>query len=173
MRKLKLFPKTFLYTFSLMIIIVAVSHLLIYSLLPVVYNFRQRNELENDVANLCEEIANTPNSERLSLVTKFAGKWWADVSVCYGGYTYVMNLLNAGESELLNSSDTTEVVNIIAEETDGKIKISLSQNPRGNTDFFYVERILPNENGYVKATVSRQQIEDAVSTVIVLSLIHI
>ena len=168
MRKLKLFPKTFLYTFSLMIIIVAVSHLLIYSLLPVVYNFRQRNELENDVANLCEEIANTPNSERLSLVTKFAGKWWADVSVCYGGYTYVMNLLNAGESELLNSSDTTEVVNIIAEETDGKIKISLSQNPKGGTDFFYVERILPNENGYVKATVSRQQIEDAVSTVIVI-----
>ena len=109
-----------------MIIIVAVSHLLIYSLLPVVYHFRQRNELEDDVANLCEEIANTPNSERLSLVTKFAGKWWADVSVCYGGYTYVMNLLNAGESELLNSSDTTEVVNIIAEETDGKIKISLS-----------------------------------------------
>ena len=172
MRKLKLFPKTFLYTFSLMIIIVAVSHLLIYSLLPVVYNFRQRNELENDVANLCEEIANTPNSERLSLVTKFAGKWWADVSVCYGGYTYVMNLLNAGESELLNSSDTTEVVNIIAEETDGKIKISLSQNPRGNTDFFYVERILPNENGYVKATVSRQQIEDAVSTVIVILPIY-
>lgn len=168
MRKLKLFPKTFLYTFSLMIIIVAVSHLLIYSLLPVVYHFRQRNELEDDVANLCEEIANTPNSERLSLVTKFAGKWWADVSVCYGGYTYVMNLLNAGESELLNSSDTTEVVNIIAEETDGKIKISLSQNPRDNTDFFYVERILPNENGYVKATVSRQQIEDAVSTVIVI-----
>ncbi len=34
--------------------------------------------------------------------------------------------------------------------------------------FFYVERILPNENGYVKATVSRQQIEDAVSTVIVI-----
>ena len=158
MRKLKLFPKTFLYTFSLMIIIVAVSHLLIYSLLPVVYNFRQRNELENDVANLCEEIANTPNSERLSLVTKFAGKWWADVSVCYGGYTYVMNLLNAGESELLNFSNTTEVVNIIAEETDGKIKISLSQNPKGGTDFFYVEKILPNKNGYIKSTLSIQHI---------------
>lgn len=168
MRKLKLFPKTFLYTFSLMIVIVAVSHLLIYSLLPVVYNFRQRSELENDVANLCEEIANTPDSERLPLVTKFAGKWWADVSVCYDGYIYEMNLLNAGESELLNSSDTTEVVNIISEETDGKIKISLFQNPKGGTDFFYVERILPNENGYVKATVSRQQIEDAVSTVIVI-----
>ncbi|MCI9035975.1 MAG: hypothetical protein HFJ08_18610, partial [Lachnospiraceae bacterium] len=168
MRKLKLFPKTFLYTFSLMIVIVAVSHLLIYSLLPVVYNFRQRNELENDVASLCEKMANTPDAERLPLVTEFAGKWWADVSVCYDGYTYEMNLLNAGESELLNFSNTTEVVNIIAEETDGKIKISLSQNPKGGTDFFYVEKILPNKNGYIKATVSRQQIEDAVSTVIVI-----
>ena len=148
--------------------IVAVSHLLIYSLLPVVYNFRQRNELENDVASLCEKMANTPDAERLPLVTEFAGKWWADISVSYDGYIYEMNLLNVNETERLHSSGTTEDVNIIAEKSDGKIKISLSQNPRDNTDFFYVERILPNENGYVKATVSRQQIEDAVSTVIVI-----
>lgn len=42
MKKLKLFPKTFLYTFSLMMVIVAVSHLLIYILLPTVYNHRQK-----------------------------------------------------------------------------------------------------------------------------------
>ena len=166
MRKLKLFPKTFLYTFSLMIVIVAVSHLLIYILLPTVYNFRQRNELENDVAKMCEDMADTPDSERLPLVTEFAGKWCADISVSYDGYTYETNLLNASETERLNGA--TEDVNVIAEKSDGKIKISLSQNPKGGTDFFYVERILPNENGYVKATVSRQQIEDAVSTVIVI-----
>ena len=166
MRKLKLFPKTFLYTFSLMIVIVAVSHLLIYILLPTVYNFRQRSELENDVAKMCEDMADTPDSERLSLVTEFAGKWCADISVSYDGYTYETNLLNASETERLNGA--TEDVNVIAEKSDGKIKISLSQNPQGGTDFFYVERILPNENGYVKATVSRQQIEDAVSTVIVI-----
>ena len=168
MRKLKLFPKTFLYTFSLMIVIVAVSHLLIYILLPTVYNFRQRNELENDVAKLCEDMTDTPDSERLPLVTEFAGKWCADISVSYDGYTYETNLLNASETERLNPSGATEDVNVIAEKSDGKIKISLSQNPQGGTDFFYVERILPNENGYVKATVSRQQIEDAVSTVIVI-----
>ena len=166
MRKLKLFPKTFLYTFSLMIVIVAVSHLLIYILLPTVYNIRKRNELENDVAKLCEDMADTPDSERLPLVTEFAGKWCADISVSYDGYTYETNLLNASETERLNGA--TEDVNVIAEKSDGKIKISLSQNPGGGTDFFYVERILPNENGYVKATVSRQQIEDAVSTVIVI-----
>ena len=168
MRKLKLFPKTFLYTFSLMIVIVAVSHLLIYILLPTVYNFRQRNELENDAAKLCEDMADAPDSERLPLVTEFVGKWCADISVSYDGYTYEMNLLNAGETDRLNPSKATEDVNVIAEKSDGKIKISLSPNPGGGTDFFYVEKILPNENGYIKAIVSRQQIEDAVSTVIVI-----
>ena len=104
MRKLKLFPKTFLYTFSLMIVIVAVSHLLIYILLPTVYNFRQRSELENDVAKMCEDMADTPDSERLSLVTEFAGKWCADISVSYDGYTYETNLLNASETERLNGA---------------------------------------------------------------------
>ena len=138
MRKLKLFPKTFLYTFSLMIVIVAVSHLLIYILLPTVYNIRKRNELENDVAKLCEDMADTPDSERLPLVTEFAGKWCADISVSYDGYFYEINLLDISKTGRLNPAGATEDVNVIAEKSDGKIKISLSQNPGGGTDFFYV-----------------------------------
>lgn len=168
MKKLKLFPKTFLYTFSLMMVIVAVSHLLIYILLPTVYNHRQKNELEADIERLCEDIENTEDADRLSLVTEFAGKWNADILVQYEGYAYEMNLLNVSENEPLELQGDMENVNIIAEQTDGRIKISLSRNPKGNTDFFYAERIFPDQNGYVKTTVSRQQIEDAVSTVIVI-----
>ena len=168
MKKLKLFPKTFLYIFSLMMVIVAVSHLLIYILLPTVYNYRQKNELEADIERLCEDIENTEDAGRLSFVTEFAGKWNADISVQYEGYTYEMNLLNVSENESSDMQGNMENVNIIAEQTDGKIKISLSKNPKGNTDFFYAERIFPDQNGYVKTTVSREQIEDAVSTVIVI-----
>ncbi len=168
MKKLKLFPKTFLYTFSLMMVIVAVSHLLIYILLPTVYNYRQRNELESDIEWLCEDIEDTEDSGRLSLVTKFAGKWNADILVKYDGYTYEMNLLNASGSEPADIHGNVESVDVIAEKTDGRIKISLSQNPKGKTDFFYGERIFSDEKGYVKTTVSRQQIEDAVSTVIMI-----
>ena len=79
-----------------------------------------------------------------------------------------MNLLNVNENDPSEIHGNMENVNIIAEQTDGKIKISLSKNPKGNTDFFYAERIFPDQNGYVKTTVSREQIEDAVSTVIII-----
>lgn len=175
MKKLKLFPKTFLYTFSLMIVIVAVSHLLVYILLPTVYNYRQRNALEADIEKLCEEIADTEDTGRLALVTDFAGKWYADILVKYDGYTYEMKLLNVGDDGYLKCSEDTENpsgdkedVSIIAEESDGKIKISLSRNPKGDKNFLYAEQIFPNQKGYVRAVISRQQIEDAVSTIIVI-----
>ena len=168
MKKLKLFPKTFLYTFSLMMVIVAVSHLLIYILLPTVYNHRQKKELEADIERLCENIENTGDDDRLSLVTEYAGKWNADILVQYEGYAYEMNLLNVNENKPSDIHGNMENVNIITEQTDGRIKISLSKNPKGNTDFFYAERIFPDQNGYVKTTVSREQIEDAVSTVIII-----
>ena len=168
MKKLKLFPKTFLYTFSLMMVIVVVSHLLIYILLPTVYNQRQKSELEADIERLCKDIENTEDADRLSFVTEFAGKWNADISVQYKGYIYEMNLLNVSVNESSDMQGNMENVTIIAEQTDGKIKISLSKNPKGNTDFFYAERIFPDQNGYVRTTISREQIEDAVSTVIVI-----
>ena len=175
MKKLKLFPKTFLYTFSLMIIIVAISHLLVYILLPAVYHYRQRNALETDIEKLCREIADTEDAGRLALVTDFAGKWYADILIKYDGYTYEMKLLNVWDDGYLKCSEDTENpsgdkedVSIIAEESDGKIKISLSRNPKGDKNFFYAEQIFPNQKGYVRAVISRQQIEDAVSTIIVI-----
>ena len=101
MKKLKLFPKTFLYTFSLMIIIVAISHLLVYILLPAVYHYRQRNALETDIEKLCREIADTEDAGRLALVTDFAGKWYADILIKYDGYTYEMKLLNVWDDGYL------------------------------------------------------------------------
>ena len=175
MKKLKLFRKTFLYTFSLMIVIVAVSHLLVYILLPTVYHYRQRNVLEADIEKLCREITDTEDAGRLALVTDFAGKWYADILVKYDGYAYEMKLLNVGDDGYLKCSEDTENpsgdkedVSIIAEESDGKIKISLSRNPKGDKNFLYAEQIFPNQKGYVRAVISRQQIEDAVSTIIVI-----
>lgn len=43
MKKLKIFPKTFLYTLSLMLIIALLSHTLIYFLMPWAYNYSKNS----------------------------------------------------------------------------------------------------------------------------------
>ena len=54
MKKLKIFPKTFLYTLGLMLIIVLLSHTLIYFLMPWAYNYQQEKALEADAARLVD-----------------------------------------------------------------------------------------------------------------------
>ena len=72
MKKLKIFPKTFLYTLGLMLIIVLLSHTLIYFLMPRAYNYQQEKALETDAARLVEQIISAPAEERVNYVTSFA-----------------------------------------------------------------------------------------------------
>lgn len=69
MKKLRLFPKTFLYTLCFMFVIILFSHLLIYFLLPVVYNGLQKNNLKKEVDVLLQKIIKAEDKERLTLVT--------------------------------------------------------------------------------------------------------
>ena len=109
MRRLKIFPKTFLYTLSLMLIIILLSHTLICFLLPWAYNYQQEQALEADTARLVQQITTVRPEERLDCVTSFAAKWSADVSVIYEGISCHMDLLEVEtdtdrKSTRLNSS---------------------------------------------------------------------
>ena len=167
MKKLKIFPKTFLYTLSLMLIIVLLSHTLIYFLMPWAYNYQQEKALEMDVARLVEQITMTRSEERLNCVTDFAVKWTANVSVDYEGFTYHMDLLKA-ETDAAPSPDGRVEVTIIASTTDDGLKISLAENPLGGADFFKVEQGFVDGAGSITAVVSRQHIEDSVSAVLMI-----
>ncbi len=87
MKRLKIFPKTFLYTLSLMLIIVLLSHTLIYFLMPWAYNYQQEKALESDAARLLEQITSVPAEERLYCVADFAARWTANVCFDYEGFT--------------------------------------------------------------------------------------
>lgn len=167
MRKLKIFPKTFLYTLSLMLIIVLLSHALIYFLMPQAYNYQQKKALENDVALLSQEITAVPPDERpderLDCVTSFATKWSANVSVSYDGFSYDVDLL---QEEV--ATDGKSNVTVITDVTGDGMKISLAENPQGGTDFFKVEQGFANGAGRITAVVSRQHIEDAVRAVLMI-----
>ena len=134
MKKLKIFPKTFFYTLSLMLIIVLLSHALIYFLMPQAYNYQQKKALESDVALLSQEILTVPQEKRIDSVTAFAAKWNANMSVTYDGFSYDVNLLQE-EISASPPEGMTEVT-IIADSTDDGLKISLAENPYGGIDYF-------------------------------------
>ena len=167
MKRLKIFPKTFLYTLSLMLLIVLLSHTLIYFLMPRAYNNQQEKALETDAAQLIQQITTALPEERLDCVTAFAAKWSADVTVVYEDFSYHMDLLEA-ETNAVPSTDGKVDVTIIASVTEDGLKISLAENPKGGTDFFKVEQGFANGTGSITAVVSRQHIEDAVSAVLMI-----
>ena len=167
MKKLKIFPKTFLYTLGLMLIIVLLSHTLIYFLMPWAYNYQQEKALETDAARLVEQIITTSPDNRLNCVMDFAAKWAANVSVDYDGFSYHMDLLKA-ETDATPSPDGKVEVTVIATTTEDGLKISLAENPLGGADFFKVEQGFADGAGSITAIVSRQHIEDAVSAVLMI-----
>lgn len=166
MKKLKIFPKTFLYTLSLMLIIVLLSHALIYFLMPQAYNYQQKKALESDVAHLSQEILTVPQEKRIDIVTAFAAKWNTNISVTYGGFSYDVNLLQ--EEIGASPPDGMTEVTIIADSTDDGLKISLAENPYGGIDYFNVTETFAEGAGAVSAIVSRQHIEDAVHVVLMI-----
>jgi len=167
MKKLKIFPKTFLYTLGLMLIIVLLSHLLIYSLMPWAYNYQQERALEMDAAQLVEQIIAAPSEERINYVTSFAAKWSANTSVVYDDFSYHVDLLKE-EIDTAPSPDGKSNVTVISSATEDGLKISLAENPLGGADFFRVEQGFADGAGSITAVVSRQHIEDAVSAVLMI-----
>ena len=166
MKKLKIFPKTFLYTLGLMLIIVLLSHTLIYFLMPWAYNYQQEKALEADAARLAEQIITAPSEERVNYVTSFAAKWSANANVVYDDFSYHVDLLK--EAAAASSPNGKVEVTVIATTTEDGLKISLAENPLGGTDFFKVEQGFSDGAGSITAIVSRQHIEDAVSAVLMI-----
>ena len=167
MKKLKIFPKTFLYTLGLMLIIALLSHTLIYFLMPWAYNYQQEKALEADTTLFVQQITTAPPNDRLNCVMDFATKWAANISVDYDGFSYHMDLLKA-EADTAPSPDGKVEVTVIATTTEDGLKISLAENPLGGADFFKVEQGFADGAGSITAVVSRQHIEDAVSAVLMI-----
>lgn len=168
MKKLKLFPKTFLYTLCLMLIIVLISHLIIYFLLPVVYNLGQESNLKKDITDLIQKITEVKDDERLILVSEYASKWNANILVNYDGFSYEMNILGNLSEDTVNLQTGTINATIVTEESNDGIRISLAKNLQGGADFFHIEESFGDGKGYIVVFASRQQIENAINSVVVI-----
>ena len=88
MKKWKLFPKTFLYVFSLMAAISLISHALFYFMMPIVYTSQKETKFLDTQAQLIEVLKNTPNDKIESIVSRYAIRHQMGIFLNCDGVTY-------------------------------------------------------------------------------------
>lgn len=72
MKNLKIFPKTFLYTFTILGSIVLIAHVLIYFLFPVFYLDDKKQELNSKANMIVESISRVNESSVESVLSVYA-----------------------------------------------------------------------------------------------------
>lgn len=110
MKNVRLFPKTFLYVFSLMAAVVLVSHALFYFMMPAAYTWQKETALKKTQTLLIEELRESLNSssvlhdEITDAFRSYAIQNQMGVFVYYEGKTYIHmadSLLSEGSDAAL------------------------------------------------------------------------
>lgn len=72
MKKIKLFPKTFLYTIVLMLMIILIAFSLLYFLVPPYYRSMKDAELHSEIELLTRELTELENAQMISVLQTYA-----------------------------------------------------------------------------------------------------
>ena len=88
MKKLKLFPKTFLFTLSLMLVITLVAYALLYFLLPGVYTRVKEQNILQATDNLAADLEKASPADFNALIGAFVGKNNASATLSGNGIVY-------------------------------------------------------------------------------------
>ncbi|MBD5535676.1 MAG: HAMP domain-containing histidine kinase [Lachnospiraceae bacterium] len=130
MKRVKLFPKTFFYVFSLMATIALISHALFYFIMPVVYTGQKEDTFKNIKTQLIEELKNVPHAsqdEIESIVRKYAQQNQMGIFVNYAGQTY---------NFIVNTSFSDSSESTIQEEFESKWSLQVGEE----TDWDYFQQ---------------------------------
>ena len=99
MKKMKLLPKTFIYTFSMLLIINLSLHFMIYFFYPKVYLNRVGHRMETQIGQLQKKLKKTENDQAGKVMLNFARKNQLNISVktersqkTYQGMDFQINL---------------------------------------------------------------------------------
>ncbi len=88
MKKIKLFPKTFLYVFSLMAAISVISHALFYFMMPIVYTRQKEAKFQDTQEQLIKALKDTPPDKIEGIVSQYALQYQMSIFVYYDGAIY-------------------------------------------------------------------------------------
>ena len=84
MKKLKLFPKTYIFTMLLISMIILISHTLIYILLPTFYIGKKQNELTTITEVLAKELSTRSSKDSMKIADDFSKKYKLNIAINVG-----------------------------------------------------------------------------------------
>ncbi len=115
---MKLFPKTFLYTLMLLILIALLANGLIYILMPKTYTSYKQKELTEQIDLLVDKLQTKPKGEIKDLMAQYADALQANLVIHIGDNTYSALTWNSGfiteSDETQKNSDSTTHIEITA-----------------------------------------------------------
>lgn len=99
MKRLKLFPKTFLYVFSLMATISLISHALFYFMMPIVYTSQKEAKFQDTQDQLIKALKDTPSDNIENMVSQYALQYQMGIFLYYDGAVYNLMVDNATQAD--------------------------------------------------------------------------
>src|SRR5699024_7091590 len=162
MRKLKLFPKTFIYTIGIMSIIVVLVHSIMYIMLPHFYLEAKRDELKNLSNALVERLQVANEQDILSIAEQFAIQYNMNITLQidgnkhhYQGFTPIDVYFDPVLGETMNDPSS-------------QIEISTQQGKESSTPQVIVEQKMINDKDFFYLMVNIQPVDESRQVVLTL-----
>lgn len=191
---MRIFPKTFLYTLALLVIIAMFANGLIYTLLPDAYTKQRQRHLISQADQLAQQLEAAKRDDIVDLMGSFATLGQTNIVIEIGGDKYALIVWSSGsESDGMVTSYVSVTSNTVSQEEssamtitdhgDSAQSITVSGLSTSNdTDSFYgpVQKInaqrsftMEGELGMFTLSMTLAPVEDAVNVIVSLLPISI
>lgn len=115
---MKLFPKTFLYTLALLVLIALLANGLIYTLMPTVYTKQKQQDLTSLADQLSLRLETAKRDEIVNLMGSFAVLGQTNIVIKLGEDKYALNMWSSdSESDGTITTYVTVTSNTVSDET--------------------------------------------------------
>ncbi|WP_042348572.1 HAMP domain-containing sensor histidine kinase [Bacillus massiliigorillae] len=180
MKKMKLFPKTFLYVMGLMVLITLIGHVLIYVLMPIFYTNQKEKDFKDINSQLVKQLKKISTEEVQYTIGDFAQEKSIQVYLNYDGVILEANSSNLGPKQSIagmkieteNKSSISSNVPSDSNDMNFYESNSMPENHFDKTnDFLEMGSKFTNQYGqecYVKTTETLQPVNEAKSIVIMV-----
>lgn len=113
MKHMRLFTKTFLYTMLLMSVIIFISHMLLYVLMPTVYVNNKQSSANELAVNVLNDTTNQTLDNALEIIKKYSQESDASITLQVQDNIYLYSKLTNTDIASNQSSTTSQLVTFI------------------------------------------------------------